>query len=1065
MLDLTELVRRGRRSATSRRCRRCGARRWCRSSTRTPPAPGSRSRPRPSGSRADTMTFSVSHVVGEEGREPARHRADDRGDGHRRDRRAPLGRGRAAPGRRRGLDASVINAGDGRHEHPTQALLDAFTLRRHRGPSLDGCRVAIVGDIRNSRVARSDVKALHALGCERHARRPAHAACPSGSTAGRSRSATTSTTCSPTSTSSTSCASSASASARRCSRSLREYAARWGSPRERAARLKPDTLVMHPGPMNRGRRDRGRGRRLGPRRSSPSRSPTASRCAWPCCGRCSDREDPLSEVADHGWARASTTTGERVADVRVRRRRDRRGRRRPRAVGGRDRARRRGLRRRARARRHPGALPRAGPTRKPRRSRPARAPPRSAGAPRWSCMPNTDPPLDDAAVVQSVLDRGARPGCATCVSRAASPRAARGEELAPMGELYDLGVRVFTDDGDCVADARRDARARSSTRRRCPARCSRSTPKTRARRAAGTCTKARGRRGSASRAGPRRRSRRSSPATSQLARAHRRPRTTCCTCRARQPSSSCAPRRPTGVRVTAECTPQHLVLTDECVRALRPGVQDEPAAARAGRRRRASAPASLDGTIDAIATDHAPHTPETQGAPVRGGAARHARRRDRARRRAHRRWSSRASSRSPTRSARCRGSPARVAGLDADGHGGPIAAGRAANLCVIDPAARVGRSTPTRLASRVAQLALGRLEAHRQGPPHRPRTASPDRAVDGAARHERVHDPSVSDVTRRAAGAGRRRRRSRARRRAPARRRGRRPARSCSTPRSSGYQEIVTDPSYAGQIITFTYPHIGNYGVNGDDDESRAPVLPRRDRARPRAPRRQNWRATDDLDGFLERHGVAGHRRDRHPPAHPSHPRRRARCPGAFGTDEAAVRCSRPRRPTAAPTASTSSPTVTTDRAVHRRPRRRDRSTSSRTTSASSASILDQLVARGCQVEVVPASHDRRPTCSPASPTACSSRTVPAIPPRSTGAARQRARTARRGAGVRHLPRAPDHRPRARRATPSSCAFGHHGGNHPVRHVATGRVEITSQNHNYAVDADSLAAAASSSRT
>src|SRR3954463_5917710 len=42
--------------------------------------------------------------------------------------------------------ARVINAGDGCHEHPTQALLDAFTLRRHRGPSLDGCRIAIVGD-------------------------------------------------------------------------------------------------------------------------------------------------------------------------------------------------------------------------------------------------------------------------------------------------------------------------------------------------------------------------------------------------------------------------------------------------------------------------------------------------------------------------------------------------------------------------------------------------------------------------------------------------------------------------------------------------------------------------------------------------------------------------------------------------------------------------------------------------------------------------------------------------------------------------------------------------------
>src|SRR5712672_2892716 len=62
--------------------------------------------------------------------------------------------------------ARVVNAGDGCHEHPTQALLDAFTLRRHRGPSLDGCRIAIVGDIRHSRVARSNVVAMRALGCD-----------------------------------------------------------------------------------------------------------------------------------------------------------------------------------------------------------------------------------------------------------------------------------------------------------------------------------------------------------------------------------------------------------------------------------------------------------------------------------------------------------------------------------------------------------------------------------------------------------------------------------------------------------------------------------------------------------------------------------------------------------------------------------------------------------------------------------------------------------------------------------------------------------------------------------
>jgi aspartate carbamoyltransferase catalytic subunit len=60
---------------------------------------------------------------------------------------------------------SVVNAGDGWHEHPTQALLDAYTIRQHLG-GLDGLRIAIVGDIKHSRVARSDVLAFTALGAE-----------------------------------------------------------------------------------------------------------------------------------------------------------------------------------------------------------------------------------------------------------------------------------------------------------------------------------------------------------------------------------------------------------------------------------------------------------------------------------------------------------------------------------------------------------------------------------------------------------------------------------------------------------------------------------------------------------------------------------------------------------------------------------------------------------------------------------------------------------------------------------------------------------------------------------
>jgi aspartate carbamoyltransferase catalytic subunit len=148
-------------------------------------------------------------------------------------------------------NASVVNAGDGRHEHPTQALLDAYTLRRHRGPSLDGCRVAIVGDVKHSRVARSNVKMFHALGCavtlvapptlmpERLDGWPVTASYDLDDVLvdadvvyllriQRER------------------------IGQALFPSIREYAQRYGLTSERAARLKPDTFVMHPGPMNRG---------------------------------------------------------------------------------------------------------------------------------------------------------------------------------------------------------------------------------------------------------------------------------------------------------------------------------------------------------------------------------------------------------------------------------------------------------------------------------------------------------------------------------------------------------------------------------------------------------------------------------------------------------------------------------------------------------------------------------------------------------------------------------------------------------------------------------------------
>ena len=148
-------------------------------------------------------------------------------------------------------NASVINAGDGRHEHPTQALLDAFTLRKHRGPSLDGLKMVIVGDIRNSRVARSNVKIFAALGVDVTLVGPP-TLMPSSLDGW------------PVTVTSDLDSVLGEADVVYLLRiqherigdalfpSLREYTSRWGLTAERANRLKPDALVMHPGPMNRG---------------------------------------------------------------------------------------------------------------------------------------------------------------------------------------------------------------------------------------------------------------------------------------------------------------------------------------------------------------------------------------------------------------------------------------------------------------------------------------------------------------------------------------------------------------------------------------------------------------------------------------------------------------------------------------------------------------------------------------------------------------------------------------------------------------------------------------------
>ena len=166
----------------------------------------------------------------------------------------------------REFGGNVVNAGDGWHAHPTQALLDLFTIRRHLAPGgsgafLRGRKVSIVGDVMHSRVARSNLWTLTAAGADVWVCAPATllrgfeawGAAGVGGSAERRFTATTDVT-----------AAVRDADVVMTLRiqkermasgllpSLGEYASRYGISRERLALAKPGALAMHPGPMNEG---------------------------------------------------------------------------------------------------------------------------------------------------------------------------------------------------------------------------------------------------------------------------------------------------------------------------------------------------------------------------------------------------------------------------------------------------------------------------------------------------------------------------------------------------------------------------------------------------------------------------------------------------------------------------------------------------------------------------------------------------------------------------------------------------------------------------------------------
>lgn len=148
------------------------------------------------------------------------------------------------------LDVPVINGGDGRHEHPTQALLDLYTIGRHRG-QISGLTVGIVGDISHSRVARSNIIGLRAMGARVIVVAPPTLLPAQVASLGVEVSYDLDSVLGELDVIYV-LRLQLERQGQGLLPSLREYAARWCLNRERLSHAKPDVLVMHPGPMNRG---------------------------------------------------------------------------------------------------------------------------------------------------------------------------------------------------------------------------------------------------------------------------------------------------------------------------------------------------------------------------------------------------------------------------------------------------------------------------------------------------------------------------------------------------------------------------------------------------------------------------------------------------------------------------------------------------------------------------------------------------------------------------------------------------------------------------------------------
>jgi carbamoyl-phosphate synthase small subunit len=263
----------------------------------------------------------------------------------------------------------------------------------------------------------------------------------------------------------------------------------------------------------------------------------------------------------------------------------------------------------------------------------------------------------------------------------------------------------------------------------------------------------------------------------------------------------------------------------------------------------------------------------------------------------------------------------------------------------------------------------------------------------------------------------------------------------------SGYQEVVTDPSYAGQVIAFTYPHVGNYGTNRTDDESRRPFctgIVVRDLVDVPS----NWRSEEGFESFLVRHqvpaitGVDTRRLTRHL-------RQAGALPCAMGTAGLATLSE-----AAASAPSTTGRDLVTGVTVDRAS---ERAGGPRRVVVFDFGVKETMLrhlARLASLQVVPASTPAADVLA-MEPDGVFLSNGPGDPeplrPAVDTVSDLLGRVPIFGICLGHQLLG-----LAMGGTTYKLHFGHHGTNHPVRRLETGTVEITSQNHNYALDTSSI---------